>query len=64
MWILADFSGGSIGPGRMAVVGANPWLVAGVTFVEVTVASVLAAFFSARPDAADAELIQRTRRIK
>jgi len=64
MWILADFSGGSIGPGRMAVVGANPWLVAGVTFVEVTVASVLAAFFSARPEAADAELIQRTRRIK
>jgi hypothetical protein len=64
MWIMADFSGGSIGPGRMAVVGANPWLVAGVTFVEVTVASVLAAFFSARPEAADAELIQRTRRIK
>jgi len=64
MWILADFSGGSIGPGRMAVVGANPWLVAGVTFVEVSVASVLAAFFSARPEAADAELIQRTRRIK
>jgi hypothetical protein len=64
MWILADFSGGSIGPGRMSVVGANPWLLAGVTFVEVTVASVLAAFFSARPDAADAELIQRTRRIK
>jgi len=64
MWIMADFSGGSIGPGRMAVVGANPWLVAGVTFVEVSVASVLAAFFSARPDAADAELIQRTRRIK
>ena len=64
MWILADFSGGSIGPGRMGVVGANPWLLAGVTFIEVTVASVLAAFFSARPDAADTELIQRTRRIK
>ena len=64
MWILADFSGGSIGPGRMSVVGANPWLLAGVTFLEVTVASVLAAFFSARPDAADTELIQRTRRIK
>ena len=64
MWILADFSGGSIGPGRMSVVGANPWLLAGVTFIEVTVASVLAAFFSARPDAADTELIQRTRRIK
>jgi hypothetical protein len=64
MWIMADFSGGSIGPGRMAVVGANPWLVAGVTFVEVTVASVLAAFFSARPEAADRELIQKVRRVK
>jgi len=59
MWVLADFSGGSIGPGRMSTIGANPWLVAGVTFVEVSVASILAAFFSARPDAADPELIRR-----
>lgn len=64
MFILADFSGGSIGPGRMAQVGATPWLVALVTFVEVSIASVLAAFFSARPEAADRELIQKVRRLK
>ncbi len=59
MWILADFASGSIGPGRMGLVGANPWVVAGVTFVEVSVAAILAAFFSARPDEADAELIRK-----
>lgn len=64
MFLLADFSGGSIGPGRMASVGATPWLVAIVTFVEVSVASILAAFFSARPEAADRELIQKVRRVK
>jgi hypothetical protein len=64
MFLLADFSGGSIGPGRMASVGATPWLIALVTFVEVSVAAVLAAFFSARPEAADRELIQKVRRVK
>jgi hypothetical protein len=48
----------------MASVGATPWLVAIVTFVEVSVASILAAFFSARPEAADRELIQKVRRVK
>jgi hypothetical protein len=43
----------------MSLVGANPWVVAGVTFAEVSIASVLAAFFSARPDGADTELIKR-----
>ena len=64
MMLLADFSGGSIGPGRMSAVGATPWLVGLVTFVEVAVASTLAAFFSARPEAADRELIQKVRRVK
>jgi hypothetical protein len=64
MWILADFASGAIGPGRMALVGSNPWVVAGVTFIEVTIASVLAAFFSARPDAADTELIKKNARGK
>jgi hypothetical protein len=35
-----------------------------VTFVEVSAAAVLAAFFSARPEAADRELIQKVRRVK
>lgn len=64
MWILADFSGGSIGPGRMSLVGANHWLVAGVTFLEVSLASILAAFFSARPDGADTELIRKIKAVK
>lgn len=64
MFLLADFSGGSIGPGRMSSVGATPWLVALVTFAEVSLASTLAAFFSARPEAADRDLIQKVRRVK
>ena len=48
----------------MSAVGATPWLVGLVTFVEVAVASTLAAFFSARPEAADRELIQKVRRVK
>jgi len=64
MWILANFASGSIGPGRMSLVGADPWIVGGVTFVEVSLASVLAAFFSARPVAADTELIKKNRAVK
>jgi len=48
----------------MSSVGAIPWLVALVTFAEVALASTLAAFFSARPEAADRELIQKVRRVK
>jgi hypothetical protein len=59
MWVLVELASGSLGPGRMSLVGANPWVVAGVTFIEVSLASVLAAFFSARPDGADTELIKR-----
>jgi len=59
MWLLVELASGSLGPGRMSLVGANPWVVAGVTFAEVSIASVLAAFFSARPDGADTELIKR-----
>jgi hypothetical protein len=59
MFILVELASGSIGPGRMSLVGANSWLVAGVTFIEVSIASILAAFFSARPEAADTELIRR-----
>jgi hypothetical protein len=64
MWILTELASGSIGPGRMSLVGVNPWIVAGVTFLEVSIASILAAFFSARPDAADTELIRRNAKVK
>jgi hypothetical protein len=59
MWLLVELASGSLGPGRMSLVGSNPLLVAGITFAEVSIASVLAAFFSARPDGADTELIKR-----
>jgi hypothetical protein len=64
MVILADFASGSIGPARMNMVGINLWLVFAVTFVEVALTSVLAAFFSARPEGVDTELVQRVRRLK
>jgi hypothetical protein len=64
MAILADFASGSIGPARMNEFGINPWLLFAVTFIEVSVASILAAFFSARPEGVDAELVSRIRRVK
>jgi hypothetical protein len=64
MLILADFASGAIGPARMNTVGINLWLVFVVTFVEVGVTSILAAFFSARPEGVDTELVQRVRRLK
>jgi hypothetical protein len=64
MWILTELASGSIGPGRMNLVGVNPWIVAGATFLEVSIASILASYFSARPDAADTELIRRNAKVK
>jgi hypothetical protein len=51
--LLALLASGGVGPGRLQTVGVNPLLVAGVLFIEVAVVSILAAFFSARPDAPD-----------
>lgn len=39
--LLAWFSGGAIGPGRLAQVGPNPWLVAVFATVEVTIAAAI-----------------------
>ncbi|MBU6144887.1 MAG: hypothetical protein KGQ56_05400, partial [Acidobacteria bacterium] len=64
MLLLALISGGSIGPERMSQVGVNPWLVFAVTFIEVATVSSLAAFFSARPEGVDTELLQKVRRLK
>lgn len=62
MAALALISSGSAGPGRLQEVGVNPLVVGLVTFVEVGVVSVLTAFYSAKPDAPDQELINRVRR--
>lgn len=60
--ILVFLASGSAGPGRLNSVGANPILVAGVLFVETAVVSILAAFYSARPDAPDHELLKTLKR--
>jgi hypothetical protein len=59
MGFLALLASGGIGPERLQVIGVNPLVVAGVLFVEVAAVSILAAFFSARPDKADHPLAQR-----
>ncbi len=64
MAVLADFASGSIGPARMSDFGTNPLILFVVTFVEVSVASILAAFFSARPEGVDTELVSSIRRVK
>jgi hypothetical protein len=59
MGLLALLASGGIGPERLQEIGVSPLLVAGVLFVEVAAVSILAAFFSARPDKADHPLAQR-----
>lgn len=56
---LAALASGGVGPGRLQVVGVNPILIAGVLFIEVALVASLAAFFSARPDRPDQNLVQR-----
>jgi len=46
---LAFIASGGAGPGRLAVVGVNPWLLMLVSFIEVFIVATLAAFYSARP---------------
>jgi hypothetical protein len=58
MGVLAALASGSVGPGRLETVGVNPLILAAVVFVETSVVSILAAFFSARPDAADHPLLR------
>jgi hypothetical protein len=64
MGLLALLASGGVGPGRLQEIGVNPLLVAGVVFVEVAVVSILAAFFSARPDAPDHPLVQSSRKSR
>ncbi|MEY4019301.1 MAG: hypothetical protein RLZZ590_601 [Actinomycetota bacterium] len=57
MGILAAAASGGFGPGRLQTVGINPLLLMGVVFVETASVSILAAFFSARPDKPDHPLL-------
>jgi hypothetical protein len=53
MGLLAALASGAAGPGRLETIGVNPLILAAVVFAETAVVSILAAFFSARPDEAD-----------
>lgn len=57
MGILAAAASGGFGPGRLQTVGINPLMVMAVVFVETASVSILAAFFSARPDKPDHPLL-------
>jgi hypothetical protein len=57
MGALALIASGSAGPGRLESIGVNPLILMAVVFVETAGVSILAAFFSARPDRADHPLL-------
>ncbi len=57
MGILAAAASGGFGPGRLQTVGVNPLMLMAVVFVETASVSILAAFFSARPDKPDHPLL-------
>jgi hypothetical protein len=52
MMLLAALASGGAGPGRLSEIGVNVPLLGLVVFVEVALVSILAAFFSAKPNAA------------
>ena len=62
MVLLTTITHAAIGPGRMQDVGANPWLVGLAVLLEVSAAATLAAFYSARPERPDLELVARVKR--
>lgn len=59
IFALISLANAKLGPGRLQEVGANPWFAALVLFAEVAVVATLAAFYSARPEAPDHELVKR-----
>ncbi|MFM6971465.1 MAG: DUF6350 family protein, partial [Rhodoluna sp.] len=55
--LLAVIASGGIGPARLQTVGVHPLIVGAVLFVEVAAVSILAAFFSARPNKPDHPMV-------
>jgi hypothetical protein len=47
--LLAVLASGAAGPGRLSLIGINPWLLMLISFIEVFAVATLAAFLSARP---------------
>ncbi|MFM1953899.1 MAG: hypothetical protein RL118_90 [Actinomycetota bacterium] len=56
--LLGALASGSVGPGRLQVVGVSPFVLFVVTFLEVAAVSTIAAFNVARPDRADHPLLR------
>jgi hypothetical protein len=56
--ILGALASGSVGPGRLQVVGVSPFVLFVVTFIEVGAISTIAAFNVARPQRADHPLLR------
>ena len=61
MVALNLMASGAIGPGRFQVVGGSWWLVGAVVFVETALVATLAAFYVAKPEEPDFDVIQRAR---
>lgn len=62
MGVLTALASGAAGPGRLQTVGASPFVVAVVLFLEVTVVATAAAFYVARPDKPDHPLLSSAQR--
>ena len=60
--ILAWLASGGFGPGRLASNGVSPLWIFAISFLEVGAVSVLASFYSARPNAADHPLLSLNRK--
>lgn len=56
--VLGALASGSLGPGRLQVVGVSPFVLFVVTFIEVAAVSTIAAFNVARPDRPDHPLLR------
>ncbi|MFM7014453.1 MAG: DUF6350 family protein [Actinomycetota bacterium] len=57
---LSMLASGGAGPGRLSQIGINPWMIGLVSFIEVASVSILAAFFSARPQLSE---LPNTRKV-
>ena len=58
MALLATLASGSVGPGRLGVVGVSPFMLGVVVFFEVGIVATIAAFSVARPDRPDHPLLR------
>lgn len=58
MSVLAALASGSVGPGRLQMVGVSPFVLGVVVFFEVGIVATVAAFSVAKPDRPDHPLLR------